>query len=120
MAARRLIAQTVATSSFACTDTELFAKLLLGTEQYACPRWDLSWRKTLTRLWFFQKCESEARARLDIRKLYEGGKITLKDHASAVGYLRGVWFDHLSDIEIEDFICREIRKLEPSTNQPAE
>ena len=62
----------------------------------------------------------EARARIDIRKLYEKGQITLKDHASAVGYLRGVWFDHLSDFEIEDFICREIRKLESSTIQPVE
>ena len=62
----------------------------------------------------------EARARIDIRKLYEKGEITLKDHASAVGYLRGVWFDHLSDAEIEDFICREIRKLEPPTIQPAD
>ena len=62
----------------------------------------------------------EARARIDIRKLYEKGEITLKDHASAVGYLRGVWFDHLSDAEIEDFICKEIRKLETSTIQPAE
>jgi hypothetical protein len=60
----------------------------------------------------------EARARIDIRKLYERGEITLKDHASAIGYLRGVWFDHLSDIEIEDFLCREIRKLEPSTIRP--
>jgi hypothetical protein len=57
----------------------------------------------------------EARARIDIRKLYEKGKITLKDHASAVGYLRGVWFDHLSDAEIDDFICREIRELEQSS-----
>ena len=62
----------------------------------------------------------EARARIDIRKLYETGKITLKDHASAVGYLRGVWFDHLSDAEIDDFICSEIRKLELSTIPPAE
>ena len=62
----------------------------------------------------------EARARIDIRKFYEKGQITLKDHASAVGYLRGVWFDHLSDIEIEDFICKEIKKLEPSTIQPGE
>jgi hypothetical protein len=46
----------------------------------------------------------ESRARIDIRKLYKKGKITLKDHASAVGYLRGVWFDHLSDAEIDDFI----------------
>ena len=61
----------------------------------------------------------EARVRIDIRKLYEKGKITLKDHASAVGYLRGVWFDH-SDAEIDDFICREVRKLELSTIQPAE
>jgi len=60
----------------------------------------------------------EARARVDIRKLYEKGAITLANHASAVGYLRGVWFDHLSDAEIEDFICKEIRKLEPSTIQP--
>lgn len=62
----------------------------------------------------------EARARIDIRKFYEKGQITLKDHASVVGYLRGVWFDHLSDTEIEDFICREIRKLEPPTIQPVE
>jgi len=60
----------------------------------------------------------EARARIDIRKLYEAGKITLKDHASAVGYLRGVWFDHLSDAEIDDFICREIRELEVSKSSP--
>ena len=60
----------------------------------------------------------EARARIDIRKLYERGEITLKDHASAVGYLRGVWFDYLSDAEIEDFICREIRKLELSQSNP--
>jgi len=62
----------------------------------------------------------EARPRIDIRKFYEKGRITLKDHASIVGYLRGLWFDHLSDIEIEDFICREIKKLEPSTIQPVE
>jgi len=62
----------------------------------------------------------EARARIDVKKLYEKGKITLKDHASAVGYLRGVWFDHLSDAEIDDFICREIIKLELSTIRPAE
>jgi hypothetical protein len=62
----------------------------------------------------------EARARIDIRKLYERGEITLKDHSSAIGYLRGVWFDHLSDLEIEDFLCREIRKLEPSSTQLAE
>jgi hypothetical protein len=62
----------------------------------------------------------EARARIDIRKLYEKGQITLQDHASAVSYLRGVWFDHLSDVEIDDFICREIRNLEPSPIEPAE
>jgi hypothetical protein len=62
----------------------------------------------------------EARARIDIMKFYERGQITLKDHASAIAYLKGVWFDHLSDLEIEDFLCREIRKLEPSTTQPAE
>ena len=49
----------------------------------------------------------EARARIDIKKLYEKGQITLKDRASANGYLRRVWFDHLSDVESEDFICRE-------------
>jgi hypothetical protein len=62
----------------------------------------------------------EARARIDIRKLYERGEITLKDHASAIGYLRGVWFDHLSDAEIEDFICKEIRNLEPPVINPTE
>ena len=62
----------------------------------------------------------EARARIDIRKFYEKGTITLKDNASAVGYLRGVWFDHLSDIEIEDFVCKELKKLEPPTIQPVE
>lgn len=62
----------------------------------------------------------EARARIDIKKLYEKGTITLNDHASAVAYLRGVWFDQLSDAEIDDFICKEIRKLEISTIPPAE
>jgi hypothetical protein len=62
----------------------------------------------------------EARARIDIRKLYERGEIALKDHSSAVGYLRGVRFNHLSDTEIEDFICREISNLEPPAIQPAE
>jgi hypothetical protein len=62
----------------------------------------------------------EARARLDIRKFYERGEITLKDHAKAVQYLRGVWFDHLSDVEIEDFICKEIRKLEAPVTNSAE
>jgi hypothetical protein len=62
----------------------------------------------------------EARARIDIKKLYERGEITLKDHASAIGYLRGVWFDHLTDLEIEDFLCTEIRKLESSTTKPGE
>jgi hypothetical protein len=62
----------------------------------------------------------EARARLDIKNLYEKGEITLKDHATAVRYLKGVWFDHLSNAEIEDFICKEIRKLEPSVINPAE
>ena len=56
----------------------------------------------------------EARARIDIRKFYERGEVTLEDHAHAVQYLRGVWFDHLSDAEIVDFICKEIRKLEPT------
>ncbi len=60
----------------------------------------------------------EARARIDIKKFYDRGEITLKDHASAVGYLRGVWFDHLSEREIEDFICSEIRKLESDNIQP--
>ena len=55
---------------------------------------------------------------MNVGSIYEAGKITLKDHASAVGYLRGVWFDHLSDAEIDDFICREIRDLEVSTIQP--
>ena len=62
----------------------------------------------------------EARARIDIRKLYERGEITLKDHGSAIGYLKGVWFDHLTDLEIEEFLCAEIRKLESSTTRPGE
>lgn len=62
----------------------------------------------------------EARARSDIKKFYDRGEITLKDHASAVGYLRGVWFDHLSEAEIEDFLCREIRKLESEVIHPSE
>jgi len=62
----------------------------------------------------------EARARLDIKNLYEKGEISLKEHATAARYLRGVWFDHLSEIEIEDFICKEIRKLEPPVINPGE
>jgi hypothetical protein len=62
----------------------------------------------------------EARARIDIRKLYERGEITLKDHASAIGYLRGVWFDHLSDIEIEiSFAAKSESWNHRQSNQPS-
>jgi hypothetical protein len=60
----------------------------------------------------------EARARIDIRKLYETGKITLQDHASAVGYLRGVWFDQLSDAEIDDFIAGKSESLSSQETRP--
>ena len=63
----------------------------------------------------------EARARIDIREFYERGEFTLKDHAHAVQYLKGFWCDYLPDAEIVDFICKEIRKLEPTPGiNPAE
>lgn len=61
----------------------------------------------------------EARARADVKSLCERGEASLKDHAHAVQYLRGVWFDHLSEAEVEEFVCKEIRKLEPSVTAPA-
>jgi hypothetical protein len=33
-------------------------------------------------------------------------------------YLKGVWFDHLPDAEIEDFICKEIGKLDSPAAYP--
>jgi hypothetical protein len=62
----------------------------------------------------------EARARADVKSLYKRGEASLKDHAHAVKYLRGVWFDYLTEAEVEEFVCKEIRKLEPSVIQPAE
>jgi hypothetical protein len=67
-----------------------------------------------------KKARIEARARADIKSLYERGNASLRDHAHAVQYLRGVWFDYLSEAEVEEFVCKEIRKLEPSVIQPAE
>jgi hypothetical protein len=60
----------------------------------------------------------EERARTDIRKFYERGEITLKEHTKALQYLKGVWFDHLPDAEIEDFICKEIGKLDSPAAYP--
>jgi hypothetical protein len=44
----------------------------------------------------------------------------LQGHASVIGYLKGVWFDHLSDAEIEDLICKKFSKLQLSAINPAE
>ena len=56
----------------------------------------------------------EARARIDIKNLYDRGQVSSKDYAAAFRHVKFVWLGDLSDAQIEEFVREEIRKLEPS------
>jgi hypothetical protein len=61
----------------------------------------------------------EARARIDIKNLYDRGQISSKDSAAAFRHVKFVWLGHLTDAQIDEFVRLEISKLElPATNSP--
>jgi hypothetical protein len=55
----------------------------------------------------------EARARTDIKNLYDRGQISSKDPAAAFRHVKFVWLGHLTDAQIDTFVRDEIAKLEP-------
>ena len=54
----------------------------------------------------------EARARIDIKNLYDRGQVSLKDSAAAFRHVKFVWLGHLTDAQIDQFVREEIAKLE--------
>ena len=62
----------------------------------------------------------EARARIDIKNLYDRGQVTSKDSAAAFRHVKFVWLGHLTDTQIDEFVRNEISKLEPSETKLAE
>jgi len=59
----------------------------------------------------------EARARIDIKNLYDRGQVSSKDSAAAFRHVKFVWLGHLTDSQIEEFVRIEIAKLEPVRGQ---
>jgi hypothetical protein len=63
----------------------------------------------------------EARARIDIKNLYDRGQVTSKDYAAAFRHVKFVWLgDDLTDAQIDEFVRKEIGKLEPPIIIPGE
>jgi hypothetical protein len=62
----------------------------------------------------------EARARLDIKNLYDRGQVSSKDYAAAFRHVKFVWLGHLTDAQIDEFVRNEIVKLEPPVINTAE
>ena len=62
----------------------------------------------------------EARAKIDIKNLYDRGQVTSKDYAAAFRHVKFVWVGELTDAQIDEFVRREIRKLEPPVIVPGE
>jgi hypothetical protein len=60
-----------------------------------------------------QQARLEARARIDIKNLYDRGQVSSKDFAAAFRHVKFVWLGHLTDSEIDEFVRKEIGKLEP-------
>ena len=58
----------------------------------------------------------EARAKIDIKNLYDRGQVTSKDYAAAFRHVKFVWLGEFTDAQIDEFVRREIRKLEPPGN----
>lgn len=54
----------------------------------------------------------EARARIDIKNLYDRGQVSSKDSAAAFRHVKFVWLGHLTDAQIDQFVREEIAKLE--------
>ena len=62
----------------------------------------------------------EARARIDIKNLYDRGQVTSKDYAAAFRHVKFVWLGELTDVQIDELVRKEIRKLEPPVIIPGE
>jgi hypothetical protein len=61
-----------------------------------------------------QQARLEARARIDIKNLYDRGQVSSQDTAAAFRHVKFVWLGHLTDTQIDEFVRKEIAKLEPS------
>lgn len=62
----------------------------------------------------------EARARIDIKNLYERGQVSSNDFAAAFRHVKFVWLGHLTDTQIDEFVRKEITELENPVINPAE
>ena len=67
-----------------------------------------------------KKARLEARARLDIKNLYDRGQVSSKDSAAAFRHTKFVWLGHLTDAQIDEFVGKEIKDLESSVIHPPE
>jgi len=61
-----------------------------------------------------QEARLEARARIDIKNLYDRGQVSSRDPAAAFRHVKFVWLGHLTDAQIDEFVRNEIGKLELS------
>ncbi len=55
-----------------------------------------------------------ARARIDIKDLYDRGHVSSKNYAAVFRHVKFVWLAHLADAQIDEFVRKEIGKLESS------
>jgi hypothetical protein len=61
----------------------------------------------------------EARARIDIKNLYDRGQISSKDYGAAFRHVKFVWLAHLTDAQIDEFVRKEIEELGLPAINPA-
>ena len=61
-----------------------------------------------------EQARLEARARIDIKNLYDRGQVSSEDSAAAFRHVKFVWLGHLTDTQIDEFVRKEVGKLEPS------
>jgi hypothetical protein len=61
-----------------------------------------------------QQARLEARARIDIKNLYDRGQVSSQNTAAAFRHVKFVWLGHLTDPQIDQFVRQEIAKLEPA------
>lgn len=62
----------------------------------------------------------EARARIDIKNLYDRGQVSSRDYGAAFRHVKFVWLGHLTDAQIDEFVFKEISELELPIINPAE
>jgi len=67
-----------------------------------------------------QQARLEARARIDIKNLYDRGQVSSQDTAAAFRHVKFVWLGHLTDPQIDEFVRKEIAKLEPSATSSSQ